>query len=131
MLLQPGRQPVRDAARLGHAADAGRKIEHALAFGDRELAQQKEGLARLGGDPVGIAAAGIEIRDRRCGGGRGGGLRKKVLDLERAERLVFTQLDDVHEFSVADADCVSSQGPRVISSTITMPKIVSSVLPIA
>ena len=127
VLLQPGSQPVCDTARPGHAADTGRKIEHALAFGDRELAQQKECLARLGRDPVGIAAAGVEIRDRRCGRSRGGGLRQEVLDLERTQRLVFTQLHDVHEFS-AGMPIDYRQAPRVISSA--SPGYARSVSPI-
>ena len=48
--------------RLGHAADAGRQVEHALALGDRELPEQEEGLARLGRDPVRVAATGIQVR---------------------------------------------------------------------
>ena len=52
VLRQPGLEPGRDAFLAGHAAHAGRQVEDALALGDRELAQEEEGLAGLGGDPV-------------------------------------------------------------------------------
>jgi len=50
-------QPGGDSSRLRHAADARRQVEHALALGDGELTEQKEGFARLGGNPVGIPAS--------------------------------------------------------------------------
>ena len=48
---------------LRHAAHARRQVDHALALEDGELAEQEEGLARLGGDPVRVAAAGVQVRD--------------------------------------------------------------------
>jgi hypothetical protein len=123
---------------LRHAADARRQVQHALALGDRELAQQEERLARLGGDPVGIAPAGIQVGNRRGGSPRCRCLGQEILDLERAQALVFTQLHDVHCCLLGGhADRMSAvagrlcQDPPTSISTITMPKMVSNVLPMA
>ena len=96
VLAEPGREPVRAARGLRHPTDAGWQIEHALALEDRELAEEEERFARRGGDPVRVAAAGVEIRDGRCLGSLAGRLREEVLDLERAQALVFPKLHDVH-----------------------------------
>ncbi len=62
VLRQPGLEPAGNARCLGHAAHARRQVEHALALGDGELPEQEERLARLGGDPVRVAAAGVQVR---------------------------------------------------------------------
>ena len=62
VLGEPGFEAGRHARRLGHAANAGRKIEHSLALRDRELPEQEVPLARLGRDPVRVAAAGVQVR---------------------------------------------------------------------
>ena len=62
VLREPGVQPPGNAFRLRHAADARRQVEHALALGDGELPEQEERLARLGRDPVRVAAAGVQVR---------------------------------------------------------------------
>ena len=64
---------------------------HALALGDRELAEQEEGATRLGRDPIGIAATGIQEGRLRGPGGFLGQAYQLVLDLERAERLEFAK----------------------------------------
>ena len=96
VLLQPRGEPLSGAALRGHSADTGRKIEHALAFRDRILPEQEKCLARLGRDPIGVTAARIQIRARRRGRALARSLRQKVLDLERTQRFVFAQIDDVH-----------------------------------
>ena len=63
VLGEPGVEARRDAVGLRHPADPGRLVHHPLALGDRELAEQEEAFARRGGDPVGIAAAGIRNAD--------------------------------------------------------------------
>ncbi len=89
VLRQPGLEPAGNARRLGHAADARRQVEHALALGDGELPEQEERLARLGGDPVRVAAAGIQVGERRFLRGLRRHLGEEVLDLERAQLLVL------------------------------------------
>ena len=82
-------------ARLGHAAHAGRQVEHALALGDRELPEQEERFARLGGDPVRVAATGVQVREGsflrrfRCH------LCEEILDLERAQLLVLLSVSSI------------------------------------
>ena len=88
---EPRVEAPRDPAGLRHASDPGAYLHHPLAFEDRELAEQEEALAWRGGDPVGIAAAGIEEGRLR---GLGGLLRQApqlVLDLERAQGLELAQ----------------------------------------
>jgi hypothetical protein len=83
MLGEPGVEARGDAVGTRHAANAGRQVHDPPALGDRKLAEQEEAVARRGGDPVGVAATGIEER----GLGRPGGLLGEgdqlVLDLER------------------------------------------------
>ena len=92
---QPGLEPARDARRPGHAAHAGRQVEHTLALGDGELAEQEERLAGLGGHPVRIAAAGVQVGDGRLHRRLRGHLGEEVLDLEGAEFLVLFELQSV------------------------------------
>ena len=89
------RQPVGDALSRGHAAEAGRMLHHPLALGDRELAEQKEALARGGGDPIGVAAPGVEERRLRGAGRLLRELDQLVLDLERAQGLELLQGHEV------------------------------------
>ena len=81
---------------LRHAADAGRQIHHALALGHGELTEQEERLARLGGDPVRVAATGVQIGKRRLLRALRRSLGEEILDLERAELLVLRQIQVVH-----------------------------------
>src|SRR5881397_1713632 len=74
---------------------AGRMLHHPLALGDRELAEQKEALARGGGDPVGVAAPGVEERRLRGAGCLLRELDQLVLDLERAQGLELLQGHEV------------------------------------
>ena len=92
---EPGLEPARDARRPGHAAHAGRQVEHTLALGDGELAEQEERLAGLGGHPVGVAATGVQVGDGRLHRGLRGHLGEEVLDLEGAEFLVLFELQSV------------------------------------
>ena len=71
-------------------------LHHPLAFGNRKLAEQEEALAGGGGDPVGIAATGIQKGRLRSLRSLLGELDQLVLDLERAERFEFVE---VYEFS--------------------------------
>ena len=80
---------------LRHAADPGGMIHHPLALGDGELAEEEEALARRGGDPVGIAAAGVQERGLRGPRRLLGQLDQLVLDLERAQSFEFAQGEDV------------------------------------
>ena len=121
MLIEPRGQTCGDAGRLGHAANACRQAHRPLALADRELSEEKEGGARLGRNPVWIAPSGIQISDLRGLGRPRGNLRKVVLDLERTQGLVLTQRDGIHISPVH----------LLVNSTIAMPKIVSSVLPMA
>src|SRR5215813_5537558 len=84
-----------DASCLWHAADAGRVLHHPPALGHGKLAEQKKTLPRRGGNPIGIAAAGIE--ERRLRGARRllSETDQLILDLERAEGFEFTQREDV------------------------------------
>jgi len=59
-------------------------LQHPLAFGDRKLAQQEETFARSGGDPVGVAAAGVQECRLRRSGGLLGKLDQFVFNLERS-----------------------------------------------
>ncbi len=61
VLLQPGFKPAGDARCLGHATHARGQVEHALALSDGELPEQEERLARLGSDPVGVAATRVQV----------------------------------------------------------------------
>ena len=83
-LVEPGLQPLVAAVERRHAGEAGLLVVHdPLRLGQRELAEQEEGLAGAGRDPVRVAAAGVEV-----GPARGVGLgqaHQLVLDLERAE----------------------------------------------
>src|SRR5881409_1495413 len=72
-----------------------RMLRHPLALGDRELAEQKEALARGGGDPVGVAAPGVEERRLRGAGRLLRELDQLVLDLERAQGLELLQGHEV------------------------------------
>src|SRR6476661_9814385 len=76
---------------LWHSAYPGRMLHHAFALGDSELAKQEETLARRCGDPIGIAAAGIQ----ECGLSSPGCLLRQtdqfILDLEWAQSLEFAQ----------------------------------------
>ncbi len=92
VLAQPGFEPAGNARCLGHAAHARRQVEHALALGDRELAEQEERLARLGGDPVRVAATGVQVGERRFLRGLRRHLGEEVLDLERAQLLVLLEV---------------------------------------
>ena len=76
---------------LWHSADPGRMFHHALALGDGELAKQEKALARRGGNPIGIAAAGIQERGLRGAGGLLGQMDQLVFDLERDQSLEFAQ----------------------------------------
>ena len=60
VLSEPRFETASDALGLRHSADTCGMLHHPLAFGDRELTEQEETFARSGGDPVGIAAAGVE-----------------------------------------------------------------------
>ena len=82
-------EPAGNARRLGHAAHAGRQVEHALALGDGELAEQEERFARLGGNPVRVAATGVQVGDGLLLRRLQGHLGEEVLDLEGAELLVL------------------------------------------
>src|ERR1043166_8061313 len=95
VLLEPRFQPRRDAVRGRHAADAGWVLHHALAFRDGELAEQEKPFPRRGGDPVGIAAAGVEKGGLRRPRRALGELDQLVLDLERAQGLEFFQREKI------------------------------------
>ena len=70
-------------------------LHHPLALGDRKLAEQEKPFAGRGGDPVGIAAAGVQERRLRRLGGLLRQLDQLVLDLEWAQSLEFSQCEDV------------------------------------
>src|SRR5262249_37921570 len=78
----------------------------------------KEGRARFRRDPVRIAAARIEVRDRRGARGLGGGLGEKVLDLERAETFVLLKLEDVHG-TLLRSEVANGWSPTDSSGTAT------------
>ena len=72
-------------------------VHHALALGDRELAEQEEGLARLVATQFGLPRPALERRRLRLRG-RLGELDQFVLDLERAEgceTAYFAQVDGI------------------------------------
>ena len=83
--VKPGFKSAGDSLCLGHAAHAGRQVEHPLALSDCELPEQEERFARLSGDPVWIATAGVQVRQGifqrrfRCH------FLDEILDLERTE----------------------------------------------
>ena len=95
MFFEPGIEPDRDALRLRHAAEAGGMLHHALALGDRELTEQEKAFARRRGDPIRIAAAGIEECRLRRPRRLLGELDQLVLDFERTQSLEFAQCEDV------------------------------------
>jgi hypothetical protein len=131
VLGQPRLEPAGNAGRLGHAADTGRQVEHALALGDRELSEQEESLARLGRNPVRVAATGVEVRDRRFLADFDATLARKVLDLERAQFFVFLECHVVHRTTPGKGSDNRSCAAHDISMMMTMPQIVSRVLPTA
>ena len=92
VLLQPRFETPGHARRFRHSADAGRQVEHAFAFDDGELPEQEERFARLGGDPVRIAASRVQVRDGGVLRGLACHLGQEVLDLERAQLLVLFQI---------------------------------------
>jgi hypothetical protein len=96
VLLQPGFEATRDSGCLRHPADAGRQVEHALALRDRELTEQEEGFARLGGDPVRIAPPRIQIGDGSLLCRLRRDLGEEILDFEGSQLLVFRQVQIVH-----------------------------------
>jgi hypothetical protein len=93
VLPEPASQAGGDALGRRHAGDAGGMLHHAPGLREGELAEQEEALARLGGDPVGVAASGIE--ERGLGGLRGllGELDQLVFDLERAHLVELFEVD--------------------------------------
>src|SRR6267378_7744580 len=99
MLGEPCLETSSDSLRLRHSADTGGMLHHPLAFGDRELTEQEEAFAWSGGDPVGVAAAGIKECRLRRAGGLLGELDQLIFNLKRAQRLEFTELHEVHDFS--------------------------------
>src|SRR5262245_11758014 len=112
-------------------------LHHPLAFGHGKLAQQEVALTRLGRHPVGIAATGVQkrglCRPRRafCQ------FDQLVLDLEGTQRLKFAQCQDVCHDSLLvntvwrSSPCTFRYFSQVSSMTMTIPQIVSSVLPTA
>jgi hypothetical protein len=131
VLLEPAGEAVGDPVLRGHAAHARRQVHHPSRLGHRELAQEEEALARGGGDPVRVAAPGVEEHVRGFLGLRLGELDQLVLDLERAQGLVRAERHDVHVRNSL-LPGVSSDSPAHASNrTITRPKMVSSVLPTA
>ena len=92
VLGEPRFETARDALRLRHSADTGGMLHHPLAFGDRELTEQEEAFARSGGDPVGVAAASIEKCRLCCSRSLLGEFDQLVFNLERAQRLEFSEL---------------------------------------
>src|SRR5882762_3697424 len=98
MLGEPCLETSSDSLRLRHSADTGGMLHHPFAFRDRELTEQEEAFAWSGGDPVGVAAAGIEECRLRRAGGLLGELDQLIFNLERSQRLEFTELHNVNVF---------------------------------
>ena len=96
VVCEPVVQACRNAGCLWHAADTRRQIHAPPALGDSELAQQKERLAWLGGDPVRVAAAGIQEGKVGLRSRSPADLDQLVLDFERTQRLVFAEADGFH-----------------------------------
>ncbi len=61
--LQPGDEAGGNPRGFRHSPDPSRQLQRALALGDGELAEEEEGRAGLGRDPVRISPARVEIRD--------------------------------------------------------------------
>ena len=93
VLPEPRLQAPGDALGRRHAGDPGGMLHHPPALGQGELAEKEEALARLGGDPVRVAAAGVEERGLRGPGRLLGELDELVLDLERAHLVEDLQVD--------------------------------------
>jgi hypothetical protein len=91
LLCEPRLESRRYTFCLWHSADPGRMLHHTFALGDSELAKQEETLARRGGDPIGIAAAGIQKRGLGGPGGLLCQIDQLILDLERTQGLEFSQ----------------------------------------
>jgi hypothetical protein len=89
MVSEPAVESVGDAFGLRHPADAGCLIHHPLALSDCELTEQKKAFARGSGDPIWIAAAGIEKDGLRGLCALLCPIDEFVLDLERAECFEF------------------------------------------
>ena len=77
--------------RLRHSAHSGGMLHHPLALGDGKLAEQEKALTRSGGDPVGVAAAGIQKSRLRPLRSLLREFDQLVLDLKRAERFKTLQ----------------------------------------
>ena len=89
MVCQPTVEPVGDAIGLRHPADAGFLIHHPVAFGYRELSEQEKPFAGAGGDPIGIAATGVEEYRLRSLGTLPCPLNQFIFDLEWAQTRIF------------------------------------------
>src|SRR5581483_2988727 len=107
-----------------HAADA-RQVEHAFAFGEREIAEREKRFARRGGDPVRIAPAGVEHGGRGFLGGGAGERDQAVLDFKGAQLIVLLEGFEVGFHKL------NGRGGYFINSTMTTPQMVSRVLPTA
>ena len=125
MVCEPIVQPCRNAGCLWHATDTRGQIHAPPALGDCELAQQKERLAWLGGDPVRVTSAGIQKGKIGLRSRPPADLDQFVLDFERIQRLVFAEADGFHGCSPECQVC------QVSSITTTIPQMVSSVFPTA
>ena len=87
----------------------GRQIDHPAAFGHRELAEQEIGIARLQCHPVRVAAPGVQVTDAELGTRL---LRERgefILDLERPQGFVLSQVQCIHSTSSDEHDDGSGQ----------------------
>ena len=89
MVCEPVIQSPRIYGRLRHAADTVQADPCFACSRDGELAEQKERLARLGGDPVRVAAASIQEGEVRVRSRSLAYLDQLVFDLERTQRVSY------------------------------------------
>ena len=121
VLRHPCLEPGGDSARLRHPADAGWMFHDAFALGNGELAQQEKPFARRRGDPVWIAAAGIQESALRRLRRLPGQLDQLILDLEGAQCCEILKCQKVGHGGISLVEK---------RRMITIPKMVSAVFPL-